>query len=286
MSRGQGESVEEAVSFTVEGATLRGVLHCPSGGNGDSSAIVFLHGWSGYRIGPHRMFVKAARRYAQRGCHCLRFDYRGRGDSDGATGDATIASMIADTERAIAFLEEKTAASHVTLIGMCSGGKVAIGAARASDAVDRLILWSGELIGAGQEGGGRKSAFVLREYVRKLFRRATWRKIFAGAVNMRMVRRAVLGNLRRDVDHGGGGQTDAVVQASLPERLAGFAGRVLFIYGGGDPESPAAIRGYRRIVEGSSLQCDFHTVDRADHSFYSIADEEHVLSAAEDWLFA
>ncbi|NQT52088.1 alpha/beta hydrolase, partial [bacterium] len=43
---------------------LVGVLHEPEG-EAKNAGVVFVHGWAGYRGGPHRMFVEAARRLAQ-----------------------------------------------------------------------------------------------------------------------------------------------------------------------------------------------------------------------------
>ena len=86
-------------------ARLVGVLSEPEG-DPRGAGIVFLHGWTGYRIGPHRIFVEAARRLAAVGYHSLRFDFRGRGDSDGEHGTTTLDQMIDDARAARRLLVE------------------------------------------------------------------------------------------------------------------------------------------------------------------------------------
>ena len=88
----QGERVETAVTFEREGARRVGVLHLPETRVGETG-VVFLHGWSGCRLGPHRMFVTCARRLCATGVPCLRFDFGGRGDSEGEWDTADIAQM-------------------------------------------------------------------------------------------------------------------------------------------------------------------------------------------------
>ena len=51
--------------MTFESAGLRvyGMLGLPDRAEPGRRAVILLHGWSGYRIGPHRMLVRMARRF-------------------------------------------------------------------------------------------------------------------------------------------------------------------------------------------------------------------------------
>ena len=48
--------MEKHVRFTNQGETLLGVLFTPEEGRKRDTGLIFLHGWAGYRIGPHQMF--------------------------------------------------------------------------------------------------------------------------------------------------------------------------------------------------------------------------------------
>ena len=95
--------MEKPHSFHNDGAALYAMLHVPDGfrGGPGSIGVVFLHGWSGNRRGPHDILVAAARRYCDAGFPCYRFDFRGRGDSEGDADAANLATMISDTELAV-----------------------------------------------------------------------------------------------------------------------------------------------------------------------------------------
>ena len=73
--------MEESVKIESAGERLVGVWSEPEGGRRLPATVVTLHGWGGYRIGPHRMIVKLCRALADAGISSLRFDFRGRGDS-------------------------------------------------------------------------------------------------------------------------------------------------------------------------------------------------------------
>ena len=117
--------MEKPVTFESD-VLLRGVLNVPDGA---AAAVVFAHGWSGYRCGPHRMFVNAARRFAEEGIASLRFDFRGRGDSDGDAAATDLDAMIADLLAAAQFVRAEAGIERVFPLGLCSGGNVVLGAA-------------------------------------------------------------------------------------------------------------------------------------------------------------
>jgi pimeloyl-ACP methyl ester carboxylesterase len=91
------QASEEAVSLiNASGQRIIGVWHEPGrDASHRNPSIVMLHGWSGTRTGPHQMLTRAARAFAADGYRALRFDFAGRGDSDGDTESATLASWLA-----------------------------------------------------------------------------------------------------------------------------------------------------------------------------------------------
>jgi dienelactone hydrolase len=270
---------ESSVAFGHPDEPVAGILARPPAASDRGTAVIFLHGWGGYRIGPHRLFVDAARRWAADGYSSLRFDFRGRGDSGGAAEDASIGRMVEDAGAAVAFVRSACQPRRIVLAGVCSGAKVAMGACRADGRVDALVLWSAEaMAGAAQaERKARRSASVLRTYARKLLQPATWAKILSFRVNTHLVGRALAGRAAA-------GSSEVREDQSILREFAGFRGHVLFVYGGADPEAAPAMRQFEAVARQAGMPHEFHVEPGADHSFYSLAARANVLAVTERWL--
>jgi dienelactone hydrolase len=272
--------MEKPVNFESQGKVVRGVLHLPEGERDAGPAVVFLHGWTGCRLGPHRMFVKTARRLAKLGFCCLRFDFTGRGESAGATQDGTIRSMISDTGSAVDFLLAEAPVGDVVLLGICSGCKVAIGAAAEDKRIGHLALWSAEPMGRlrSTATNRRKSLFAFRDYLGKLMRIETWRKILTGRVNTAMVGKAMF-------DHEAPDRTETEDETGLLERFrSAFKGSILFVYGTNDPDTKLAGIGYRAFCDEAGIKSAFREIEGSNHSFYSLEWEQQVMDITERWL--
>lgn len=268
--------METPVSFQSD-VTLRGVLSAPDRAK---AAVVFVHGWSGYRCGPHRMFVNAARRFAENGIASLRFDLRGRGDSEGDASAADLDGMIADLLAAARFARAEAGADRVYPLGICSGGNVVLGAASVDKSFDGLILWSTPLFAPQKPktDRARRSAFFLVEYAKKALRRETWAKLLRGAVDFRGVLRTIRGRRKP----AGRNPKDSV--RDVMAELAGYHGPALFIYGSRDDEAIGAPEYYARFCDEHGIAAAFHTVDGANHSYYSVPWENEVIERTADWL--
>ena len=110
--------IEEWISFQSQGATLVGIMTKPPGEAPAWRGVVFVHGWGGNRIGPHRIIVKVSRALAARGIASLRFDLRGRGDSPGDPDATTLDMMIDDTCAAADFLRGRLGEAPIALWGI------------------------------------------------------------------------------------------------------------------------------------------------------------------------
>lgn len=276
------KAIETPVSFESAGLTLRGVLHLPAPSEkASATGVVFLHGWGGSRIGVHRMYVHAARRLALRGCSCLRFDFAGRGESDGDSKNATINTMVVDARNAASFLFTCTPVSRIVFLGICSGAKVAIEAASDDTRVTGLVLWAPEPMGYLRSVGTKaaRSASMFREYVKKLARPGTWKKLVRLNINTGMVRKAMVGpaaptekELRRE--------------STVLDKFSSFSGRVLFVYGTSDGQSVLASAGYKSFLDARGIPCETHEIAGANHNFYSLKWEKDLLDITEKWLEA
>lgn len=270
--------MEQPVHFTVGPDRLEGIWH-PAGAAGPAPVVVFLHGWAGSRVGPHRMFVHMARRLSALGCPCLRFDFRGRGDSTGASGAASIVAMVTDAKAAVDFAAGREPGRPVVLLGICSGGKVAVATAAADPRVSGLALWSAEPMGPMRDRASRqrKKGDVLRAYARKLLRAETWSKLATFRVNVHMVGKAMAAG---EV----AGREEIANETRWLKAFESYRGRVLFVYGTNDPETAAAKAGYLPLSAKAGFPHVWHEVAGANHSFYGLHWEREVMEVTETWF--
>lgn len=297
---------ERIVVIDTPRGWLKGILSVPR--EHSDTGIIFLHGWSGNRSGPHHMFVKLARLLTSDGLINLRFDFYGRGESSGELFDGTLLTMIEDARCAIDWLVENLAIKKCIAIGICSGGEVAVGCAT-HPKVQGCILWSAPIF-AGlkarlRERRKRWSYFV--EYLRKLFRPTTWRKLFSGQIQFGIIMRVLFGkagDAQRPRESSSGTSngraqaasvSDAVptevlnrerkqLESLLSEFERQYKKPTLMVYGTGDPEAKPAIAWYGDIFEKSGAPYRVHLVRGANHSFYSLAWEREVLDVTRQWL--
>ncbi|WP_054637099.1 alpha/beta hydrolase [Thalassobacillus sp. C254] len=136
---------EESVHFTVGGLSLSGVVHVPDKKMEEETlAIVLVHGFVGSKVGEHRMFVKAARKFTDEGFTVFRFDFSGCGDSEGDYGEITLTRKIREVKGALDYVSNLPFVDEmdITVIGHSLGGAVSSLTAAEDERVSRLILWS------------------------------------------------------------------------------------------------------------------------------------------------
>jgi alpha-beta hydrolase superfamily lysophospholipase len=119
-------SLERPVLFGRERA-LFGILTPadPARARPGRPSILITNAGCVNRVGPHRMYVKMARRWAQLGFEVLRVDLSGIGDSPVAPGER---ENLTYPPSAVADLREATQAlggERVIVMGLCSGGDYA-----------------------------------------------------------------------------------------------------------------------------------------------------------------
>lgn len=91
-------------------------------------------------------FTRLAAGLAEAGVASLRFDLRGRGESDGPQEDSTLAGHLNDISVALAFLRAQTGASILHLLGTSfGGGLIAYCAAKRPTELSRLVLLNPQL---------------------------------------------------------------------------------------------------------------------------------------------
>jgi dienelactone hydrolase len=258
--------VETPVEIEQPFGQLAGVLLTPTGAT-TRFATVFLNAGAISRMGPNRMWVQTARRWAARGVPSLRLDLEGIGEADGPvspygrTADLYSAGLIAQVRAALDWLEGRGVADRFVLVGMCSGAYWSFHSALLDDRVTstlmlnpRVVIWDEglspardlrhasyrSLVHLGRRETRARLFGVVRWFLRRTWRRAT---------------SAISHTTPPD-------NIEAEVEAALGQ-LRNSGKRTLFLFGANEPLEQDLIR-YGRISELSdwpSLTIDRIAVD-------------------------
>jgi pimeloyl-ACP methyl ester carboxylesterase len=258
------------VTFDVHGMRLLGMLDRPGPGRPERAVgVLMLNSDDGCRLGPHRLWVRLAAALCERGFPCLRFDYRGCGDSEGPDESPTADVALADALAAASLLQDRTGVRAIVLVGICYGAEVALLAGECLDSAVGVVACStGRYVtAAGYEESLADAWRYVQGYGRKLLSRDAWRRILTGRVHAAVVvgglwRRLSPEHCRRDRQGAEAAQV----------RAAGQGRRVpsLFIYGTADPLTDKHMPGYQDEADGQRLDRRFHVVAGADHNYSSL----------------
>jgi uncharacterized protein len=127
-------------------------------------AVVLCHGLTGERVGPQQLLRRLGERVVDGGHLCVRFDFRGSGDSSGAFEDTTFARMRDDLH-AVCDWASACFRRPLVLGGVSMGGVLpALVSAERDDAVAVLLVSSDVAEGIAMtapEGGLRSGQFFL-----------------------------------------------------------------------------------------------------------------------------
>ena len=129
---GQGRSIVEH-HVLVPPVGLFGILTEPAGQGSDGPTVVFLSVANEHSIGPNRLWVELARRWAELGVRSIRIDLSGLGESP--VRHEGQASFVCGAPEAFEDIEDAVRAvtgenaGGVVLVGVCSGGYQAIDSA-------------------------------------------------------------------------------------------------------------------------------------------------------------
>ena len=271
--------------FDCEGESLVGILAKPSQA-ASSSGVIVVVGGPQYRVGSHRQFVLLSKELAGAGIACLRFDYRGMGDSEGDARDFTAVSD--DIRSAVdTFIARSPNIKHIVLWGLCDGATAAAFYAAEDSRISGLVLLNPWVHTEHAEA----TVYLKRYYLRRLASVTFWRKVRQGEFNF-FRGFADLKQMLRKVFRGAGKPVSGSLESelSLPDRLYRSLNRrpipVLTILSGKDFVANEFDDLVKRDTKWQHLAKSLEVVKLrgADHTF---SDPAHLSRANEttvDWV--
>jgi alpha-beta hydrolase superfamily lysophospholipase len=201
----------EEIELTIDGARVReratfveqpfgrlfGIVAEPLDVEPVALGAVLLNAGAIRRIGPNRMWVEIARRWAARGVPTLRLDLEGIGDADGDAdrfgelAELYVPEMVDQVRDALDTMEREGVASRFVLLGLCSGAYWSFHGALADDRVTAALMLNPQTLfwDASQE--------TVRELRKAFLLGSSWLRLLRGGSSM-----ARAGELLREIPAG------------------------------------------------------------------------------------
>ncbi len=163
-----------------------GILSEPVGERRELTAVL-LNAGPQRRVGPNRMWVEIARRWAAKGVPALRLDCSGIGDSD---GDPTALARVTEFYRptyadqaraAVQALAERGLPDRFVMLGLCAGSYWSVQTALADERVVRVVMLNPRTLVFDEWRHAKRRT---RELSQKALKAETWRKVVTGEIKV------------------------------------------------------------------------------------------------------
>jgi alpha-beta hydrolase superfamily lysophospholipase len=193
-----GEIVETP-ELVDDAGRLFGVFSTPATAPAARRGLLLLNAGAVHHIGPNRLYVTLARRWAALGHAVLRLDVAGIGDSVPAPGrpENVVYTDEAsdDIRQALAFLRRQPGVTEVHALGLCSGGYNAFKAAVAGVPLDGVLLINpltffykpDRPLSQAED----KAIFEAGRYFRRVRDLDAWKKLLRGGLDVGLAARTM-----------------------------------------------------------------------------------------------
>ena len=298
--QGDANLTEQAAFFGAD-LSLFGIVTLPKATERRRRAVILLNAGADYHIGPNRMYVSLARRWARRGYSVLRMDFAGIGDSGTRPGrmsdEVFPPAALEDIREALSLLRAQYGIGDVTLVGLCSGAYHALRAAVANLPVSRVVLinpqnffWKeGMTVNDMQLGELVRNPRVYRS---RLFSIESWKRLITGNIDVSYITK-ILGNRLFLALESRGREIARRLRIRLPNDLGWdlqsvtMRGvRVVFVFARDEPGIELL-----NIQAGSSVtrigdRCRVHILESGDHIFSKRGPRSRMEAVLDAELFA
>jgi len=280
---------ESALTFG-RSSTLMGVVTEPGtvGLRNKSIGLLLLNAGLIHRVGPHRLYVKFARRLAELGYTVLRFDFSGIGDSRQRCDKLPFPeSAIQEAREGMDCLEDSRAMTRFILLGICSGADVAFGTARSDPRVIGAVLVNGGLAEFGDTTGFWKHAADRSRFrdvrSRLMSPRSLWRALTARSDYGRILES--LSSLVRS--RPGRHEWQAVGAGWFSElhSLMDRGIRIQMVSSEGSPtwEALRLTMSHSPAVLNGSPNLSIEMIPKTDHSFTLLWAQDRLIELVSNW---
>ena len=184
--------VAEKAVFLAGNPWLFGILATPIRVSLNGLAVILVNAGKQHHIGPNRLWVTLARRWARLGVVTLRLDFSGTGESSPRPGRRDFADY--DTPGALDIADAATslrttwAAREVYVVGLCSGGYHALRAAAQGAPIDGFISLNQEMFRWDPEPLEAVPSYLAvaetKRYGHALLDVDSWKKLVRGHVHL------------------------------------------------------------------------------------------------------
>ena len=257
----QKVDMQTFLDIPIGSQKLAACLHKPATQDKRCPLVICCHGLTGTRFGSGYRFVQLARKLADLGIACLRFDFRGCGESEGRFEDVTLTSLQDDLLAACRVMREQSTCdvTRLAFVGSSFGAFTAAHVAGKIGKIDALVFLApvshpGILIERGMTA-------------------AAWE------------------HLRQHgwIDHHGmplgQGFVDQAMKADGPAALLRIAAPMLIFHSAGDREVPIEQgRAYETQRKSTGNPVSFVEIDSNDHGMRGVDHSRRIVDMSPTFL--
>ena len=276
------DGIEESTCRFGPGASLFGVL-TRRRNDLAAPAIILFNAGAVHHVGPNRIYVTLARRLADLGFACLRFDLEGIGDSvlrsPGRENHPYPPTAADDARAAIDYLKGEHGCTRFIALGLCSGAHTAFHCALAweQEAIDEVILIN-PLTFYFREGMSLATVNDFADaqaYRRSMRDPSRWLKLLRGDVNFRRLLEVALSHPRTLARSYFDAACEALAPSRAPRlsqdlrRLFEMKRRVTMLVAEGDPGRDILMAGAKLTARRALRrgQMSLEMIPGGDHTF-------------------
>lgn len=262
-----------------------GIITDP-GAPGGKIGCVILNAGSIHRVGPQRIYVKIARRLAQLGITCVRFDYSGIGDSPTRRDSLPFAEFaVQEARAAMDAMQETLGIEKFVALGLCWGADNAL---RVCHEDPRVV--GGAIIDFYFVPSLR---YWVRLYGRRMFSPRSWGNLLSGkSPVLRVGAGALLQSVRQLLPARAASASPDEVPAKPPREILAEVGaavargvdlRFVFTCGSGswDHYQTRFRKGLDALAPSGRVAVDY--LPDSDHIFTQLHSQARLLEIVAEW---
>ena len=312
--------MEEPITFTNKsGKKLFGILHTPEATvpGRTKVGVNLLNPGIKYRVAPHRMNVKLARRLCKQGYYVLRFDPEGIGDSEGELPDGLLTAdiweqiqkglFIQDVKAANDFFIEKCSIEHLLLIGNCGGAISALVSSQEDSRVKGLALidvpvnlrTAQQTFADKVAPGSEKADWLFIEYLKRIFRPESWYRFLTLKTDYRALLKTIVlkskkvlipsrqRNSRHDIEQRCKKYNLNPLFYQSFEHFMNEQKPILFVIAGNDKGAPLFQQHFQSIYLNNNSRYKNVTIqgiDGANHIYTLYEWQDKLFNTIENWI--